>query len=136
MPPLRSTLHDLAAKLASDILDVLRGSSLGQLRGERGGRTGRGACLPPKNAGIGASKAFGLAKSGRLPGRSENEIAAALDEIVGLVSKHKDELRAEEIRKALKLDVREMPRVLKEGLSLKKLKATGRKRATTYIATA
>jgi len=36
------------------------------------------------------------------------------------------------IRKALKLDVREVPRVLKEGLSKKKLKSRGQKRATTY----
>jgi hypothetical protein len=52
------------------------------------------------------------------------------------VSKHKDGLRAEEIRTALKLDVREVPRVLKEGLKTKKLKAKGQKRATTYTTAA
>jgi len=34
----------------------------------------------------------------------------------------------------LKMQAKEMPRVLKEGLSTKKLKAKGRKRATTYTA--
>ena len=43
-------------------------------------------------------------------------------------------LRAEEIRKHLGLDVREVPRVLKEGLRTKKIKAKGQKRATTYRA--
>ncbi|MGH7295483.1 MAG: hypothetical protein ACRELB_11145, partial [Polyangiaceae bacterium] len=41
-------------------------------------------------------------------------------------------LRAEEIQKLLKLDKRELPRVLQEGLATKKLKKKGEKRATTY----
>jgi hypothetical protein len=41
-------------------------------------------------------------------------------------------LRAEEIRKTLGLDVREVSRVLKEGLRTKKLKSKGEKRATVY----
>jgi hypothetical protein len=55
-----------------------------------------------------------------------------LDKIVGLVGKHKDGMRAEEIRVALGMQAKEIPRVLKEGLATKKLKAKGRKRATTY----
>jgi hypothetical protein len=43
-------------------------------------------------------------------------------------------LRAEEIRQALQMEAKEMPRVLKEGLAKKKLKAKGQKRATTYSA--
>jgi hypothetical protein len=124
MPTLHSTLNDLAAKLASQIIDLLRGTSLEELRGDSGRRPGR---TPARSVRI--------EKSGRLRRRSAKEIAAALDEIVGLVRKHKDGLRAEEIRKVLDLDVREMPRVLKEGLATKKLKAKGRKRATTYTAT-
>jgi len=42
-------------------------------------------------------------------------------------------MRSEEIRKALKLDVREVPRVLKEGVAKKKLRSKGQKRATTYF---
>lgn len=42
--------------------------------------------------------------------------------------------RAEQIRAALKMESKEMPRVLKEGLAKKKLKAKGQKRATTYTA--
>jgi hypothetical protein len=136
MPTLRSTLRDLATNLASDIINVLRETSLDELRGERGRRPGRAPGRPPKIAWSCVSKPSSAKKSGRLHRRSAKEIAAALDEIVGLVSKRKDGMRAEEIRKALNLDVREMPRVLREGLATKKLKARGRKRATTYMATA
>ena len=45
---------------------------------------------------------------------------------------HGKGLRAEEIRKALSLEVREVPRVLKEGLRTKRLKAKGNRRATVY----
>ena len=41
-------------------------------------------------------------------------------------------MRAEQIRQVLKLDKRELPRVLAEGLKTKKLKSKGQKRATTY----
>jgi hypothetical protein len=34
----------------------------------------------------------------------------------------------------LGLDVREVPRILKEGLTSKKLRSKGQKRATTYFA--
>jgi hypothetical protein len=134
MPTLKSTLNDLATKLASDVIDVIRSANLQELLGETGGSR-RGPGRPPKSMSNGAQPSLAT-KSGRLPRRSAEEIAAALDEIVGLVRKHKDGLRAEEIRKALKLDVREVPRVLKEGLATKKLKATGNKRATTYSAAA
>ena len=72
--------------------------------------------------------------TGRLPRRSADEIAAALDKIVGLLRKHKDGLRAEEIRSNLGMLAKEMPRILKEGLSTKKLTSKGHKRATTYFA--
>jgi hypothetical protein len=42
--------------------------------------------------------------------------------------------RAEQIRDALKMQSKEMPRVLQEGLAKKKLKSKGQKRATTYFA--
>jgi Fic family protein len=54
--------------------------------------------------------------------------------VVALVKGKKDGLRAEQIRAALKMQSKEMPRVLKEGLAKKKLKSKGQKRATTYFA--
>jgi hypothetical protein len=51
-----------------------------------------------------------------------------------LVKSQPKGMRPEEIRKKLGLDVREMPRILKDGLGNKKLKSKDRKRAKTYFA--
>ncbi|HSY25335.1 MAG TPA: hypothetical protein VK841_24585 [Polyangiaceae bacterium] len=72
--------------------------------------------------------------SGRLPRRSADDIATELDKIVALVQKHKDGLRAEQIRTELEMQAKELPRVLKEGLNSKRLRSKGQKRATTYFA--
>jgi hypothetical protein len=73
--------------------------------------------------------------NGRLARRSPEDIAAALGQVVGLLKKNKAGLRAEQIRTELKMQAKEMPRVLKEGLTTKALKSKGQKRATTYFAT-
>jgi addiction module HigA family antidote len=67
-------------------------------------------------------------RRGRLPRRSHEEIGKTLDQVVGLVKASKTDLRSEEIRAALKLDKREMPRVRGAGLQKKKLKSKGQKR--------
>jgi hypothetical protein len=43
-------------------------------------------------------------------------------------------MRAEQIRAQLKMQSKEMPRVLAEGLAKRKLRKKGQKRATTYFA--
>jgi hypothetical protein len=69
-----------------------------------------------------------------LPRRSAAEIAQVLDKIVLLVKTHKEGMRAEEIRSTLGMQLKEMPRILKQGIATKKLTSKGRKRATTYFA--
>ena len=66
--------------------------------------------------------------------RSDVEIQAAVHKIVLLVKTHKEGMRAEEIRAALGMMPKEMPRILKEGVRTKKLTSKGQKRATTYFA--
>jgi hypothetical protein len=73
-------------------------------------------------------------KPGRLKRRSPEQIAIAVADIVDLLRKHPDGLRAEQIRVELDLEAREMPRVLREGFDKKLLRCTGQKRATTYFA--
>jgi len=69
----------------------------------------------------------------RLPRRTADQIGQGLDSIVALLTMQSHGLRAEQIRKALGLDARELPRILKEGLDSKKIRiASGQKRATTY----
>jgi hypothetical protein len=137
---LRSHLDSLAQSFASAVLDAIRGASLDELVGETNGAPRRGPGRPRGSSSTKTTQTAARASApaprpkGRLARRSPADIAKALDQIVALVKKSKVGLRSEQIRKALKLDVREVPRVLKEGLSTKKLKSKGQKRATTYSA--
>jgi hypothetical protein len=133
MSSLQTALNDLASAFASSVLDAIRGASLEELLGETGGGARRGPGRP--NVAPNDSTAFArVTPSGRLKRRSPEQIAKALDEVIALVKKSKGGLRAEQIRAQLKMDRKEMPRVLHEGLSTKKLKSKGQKRATTYTA--
>jgi hypothetical protein len=138
---LRSTLDSLASNFASAVLAAIRGASLDELVAGSGGAPRRGPGRPrgsstktTATAARASAPSTKTTKGGRLQRRSPADIARALDAVVILVRKSKAGLRSEEIRKALKLDVREVPRVLKEGLAKKKLKSKGEKRATTYFA--
>ncbi len=135
MSTLKSRLESLAASFASDVVRAIQSASLEELLGEVGGaKRGPGR---PRRASAGEAapvRAPSVKRSGRLPRRSAADIKATLDKVHGLLKAAKSGLRSEEIRKALKLDVREVPRVLKEGLAAKKLTSKGQKRATTYFA--
>jgi hypothetical protein len=148
---LHSSLNDLAQKFASDVLGAIRSASLGDLQAESGGGAVRRAPGRPKGSTTKttskasrattpfkpskpAGRTAPAGKSVRLARRSPEDIAKTLDQVVALVKKSKTGLRSEEIRKALALDVREVPRVLKQGVSAKKLKSKGQKRATRYSA--
>lgn len=145
MSNLRDALNVLTSSFADSILSAIRSASLDELVGKDDGRTasnGRSARTPaaPRKAtksapaAAKAAPALSSASSGRLPRRSAEEIAKVLDGVVALVKKHKEGLRAEQIRSELSLVAKEMPRVLKEGLTTRKLKSKGQKRATTYFA--
>jgi hypothetical protein len=133
MPTLRSALNDLASAFASSVLDAIRGASLEEVVGGTGGAPRR---APGRSKAAPAPKAIGktsrVPRSGRLKRRSAEDIAKMLEQVVALVAKNKTGLRAEQIRQALRLQSKEMPRILKEGLSNKSLKSKGQKRATTY----
>ncbi len=133
---LHSTLNDLAASFADSILAAIRGASLDELvSSERPAKSNGRAPRAAAPAAVEAPKAAKRTRSpGRLPRRSAEEIAAALVQVVALVKKHKEGLRAEQIRSELGLQPKEMPRILKEGLSKKAFKTKGQKRATTYFA--
>ncbi len=127
---LRSALHALAMNFTDSVLAAIRAGSIEDLLGQPGGapkRRGGGGGGQPDPLGVGRG-------SGRLPRRSAVHLAQNLSKGVALGKTSKTGCRAEEIRKPLQLDVREMPRVLREGVKTKKLKATGQKRATTYTA--
>jgi len=142
---LQSQLQALAASFAEQVLGAIRETSLHELGGHEVGN-GRSSRTDTSKA-FASSGAPGKAvsdrssspaprkgKNGRLPRRSADEIAGMLEKVVSLVKKNKAGLRAEQIRTSLDLLPKEMPRILKEGVSKKKLSTKGQKRATTYFA--
>jgi hypothetical protein len=139
MANLRSQLDALAATFANQIVAALQGASLHELVSSGGGgnvgngrraRVGGGGDREPAPLSTPLAR---KGKNGRLPRRSAEEIAATLNKVVLLVKTQKNGLRAEEIRTKLGLLPKEMPRILKEGISTKKLSSKGQKRATTYF---
>lgn len=132
MPTLQDTLRDLAAMFATSVLETVKGGSLQDLLTESSGGAPRGPGRPKTSE---ASKQDRVARPGRLKRRSPEDIAEALDGVVGLLKKNKSGLRAEQIRQKLGMQAKEMPRILKEGLGKKAFKSKGQKRATMYFAT-
>jgi hypothetical protein len=149
MSTLRTQLQALAQSFADQVMGAIRGTSLQELLSPDGREVGNG-----RKARAEVPKAFASARaardavleatapaasrpprsSGRLPRRSGEEIEGALARIVTLLKKSKEGLRAEAIRTNLGMQAKEMPRILKAGLSAKKLTSKGQKRATTYFA--
>jgi hypothetical protein len=139
MPSLHGRLQNLAATFAADIVAAISGASLADLLASEGGRTpGNGRTAKRASRGGGAQPepvaTPKKGKGGRLARRTPAEIDALLGKIILLVKTQKNGLRAEEIRSKLGLEPKEMPRVLKQGISSKKLTTKGQKRATTYFA--
>ena len=108
MSSLQAQLTELAQAFADAVLDAVRGSPLQDLLGASRGGGGRSAVRPD-----GPSTPRAQRSSGRLRRRSAEDIAKALDQVVSLVKKHSDGLRAEQIRDQLGLQPKEMPRILK-----------------------
>ncbi|OJY16260.1 MAG: hypothetical protein BGO98_40415 [Myxococcales bacterium 68-20] len=141
MSNLQQTIEAHAQKFALALVDALRSASLDELASVTGGLT---AAAPSRAARSektnGATTAAPKVtkkvskKAGRLGRRSPDDIAKTLDQIVAVVAKHAEGLRAEQIKAALNLDTREMPRPLAEGLKSGVLKKSGQKRATVYTA--
>jgi len=127
MSSLQQTLSTLANDFANQILETIQGSSLEELTAVNGkaksnGVTHHTAEKPEKS-------------SGRLARRSIDDIKKVVADIQGLLAKKPDGMRAEDIREALGLEAKEMPRVLKQGVSDRVFKTKGQKRATTYFLT-
>ncbi len=135
MTSLRSQLTELAQTFVESVLVAMKGTSVEEFLHAR--TDGHRATAVPARSGSGRAtlpSRPGRPKPGRLPRRSPEDIARVLDLVTKLVKSHPKGMRAEEIRKKLGLDVREMPRILKDGVAKKKLKSKGQKRATTYFA--
>jgi hypothetical protein len=139
MSNLRSTIENLASQFASSVLDALRGVSLDELAdiarsGSSAGGARRGR---PRAASEGAAPAAAGRRrggGGRLGRRSAGDITRMVESIVDLLGRNADGLRAEQIREALNVEAKELPRPLAEAISSGRITKSGQKRATTYFA--
>jgi hypothetical protein len=130
---LRTIIAALAHSFADGLLAAIRGASLEEiLEVAPSGPRRAGARVIPARSARSAKPA--RSSTGRLARRSPAQIAKALQEVVALVRTNKGGRRAEQIRQALGMEAKEMPRILKEGVAKKVLKSSGEKRATTYAA--
>ena len=121
---LKERLAELATRFAEDVVSAVGSSALGEIAAAT---AHSGAVKAVSGETVHRAVADSRSLRARLPRRS----AADVVRFVGTNGK-----RAEEIRVGLKLDVREIPRVLREGLRKRVLRATGQKRAKTYFAAA
>jgi hypothetical protein len=133
---LRSTIHDLAAAFAEQLLEAVRGASLQDILGQpgKGPAAAKSRGVVNGAATAEAAPARGRKKAGRLARRSPEEIKELIGQIVELLKKNPEGLRAEEIKQKLGLQAKEMPRPLADGVASRQLKKKGEKRATTYFA--
>jgi hypothetical protein len=127
MSTLKKTIEDLAADFALSIIDALRSASIDELTG-----VGRGAARPGRPAAR-APAVDGGRRGGRLGRRSANDIGHMVESIVSLLQSRPEGLRAEQIREALAVQAKELPRPLADGLAAGRIKKSGQKRATTYF---
>jgi uncharacterized Zn finger protein len=75
-------------------------------------------------------------RNARRPGlRSAADVADMVDRIVELLKGSKTGLRAEQIRAALGVQARDLPRPIAAALDSRRVRKKGQKRATTYLAT-
>ncbi len=134
---LRDTIQQLAAEFAAGVLGVIRGASLEDILAETESvaRGGRNALLQvdASRRSTAGGRTSPLGPSGRLPRRSAADIGEVVDQVVELLSGKPKGLRAEQIREALGLSSKELPRPIALALSSQRITKTGQKRATTYF---
>ena len=133
MSTLRQTIEAQALQFATAIVQALRSASLDELVSITAGG-GRAPSRAPATKTPVAAAPKVAKKAGRLGRRSPADIARTLDNIVTVLAAHPEGLRAEQIKAALSLDTREVPRPIAEGLKSGVLKKSGQKRATVYFA--
>jgi hypothetical protein len=141
MSNLRNTIESLASQFASSVLDALRSASIDELAdvAGRGAAVRRGPGRPraessESSAAAATPRRGGCrGRGGRLGRRTQNDITRMVESIVDVLAKNAGGLRSEQIREALGVEAKELPRPLAEALSSGRVTKTGQKRATTYF---
>lgn len=135
MSNLKSTIESLANEFAMSIISALRAASIDELTGVSGvsgvsPRAARVRAPAAEPTTVGRKRGRG----GRLGRRTPEDIGRMVDNIVTLLQKSPEGLRAEQIREALDCQAKELPRPLADALAEGRISKSGQKRATTYFA--
>lgn len=120
-PSIHATLHELATRFANELAAALIGASLDDLRSE----SSRSA---PRPVGRPRSRQTSPA---RTPRGDRSEI---LGRVLDLLRAHPKGMRAEDIRRRLRLEKPLFVRAANDGLATGEIHKEGRLRATTYFA--
>src|SRR4051794_14836895 len=128
MTNLKTTLEALATDFARTVIAALRTASIDEI-------TGLSAASPTARRGgrVVGEVVVARKRGGRLGRRSTVEIGKMVEEIVNLLKKSPEGLRAEQIRASLNVQAKELPRPLADALSAGRISKAGQKRATTYF---
>ena len=132
MSNLKSTIEGLANEFAMSIISALRAASIDELTGVSGGVARGTRVRAPAAEPTPAVRKRG--RGGRLGRRTPADIGRMVDDIVTLLQKSPEGLRAEQIREALDCQAKELPRPLADALAEGRISKAGQKRATTYFA--
>lgn len=135
MSNLRNTIESLATQFATSVLGALRSASIDELMDVAGGAVRRGPGRP-RLSEVGAAPApkKRAGNGGRLGRRSAGDITRMIESIVNVLQQAGTGLRAEQIREALGVEAKELPRPLADAMSQGLISKSGQKRATTYFA--
>ncbi len=134
MSNLRSTIENLASQFAGSIIEALRSASMNELLDVAGGTVRRGR--PRAGAGdtVSSTPSPRRGRGGRLGRRTAADIGRMIESIVDALQKSSSGLRAEQIREALGVEAKELPRPLADAIMQGRITKSGQKRATTYFA--
>ena len=128
MSTLHARIHALSSAFADSIVAAIREVSISELTG--GKLHTRGESTEEE---VTPQKAKALKSTGRLPRRSDEDIALVVEEIVAVVRKHPEGIRAEELREELGLEKKELPKPMLVALASGAIRKEGEKRATAYF---
>jgi hypothetical protein len=134
---LNRTIQELSHRFARELLASLHGASLEELISLGGaGHVPRGTGRPAKakRATSAERRNAPSHRTKRVLRRSTTDLDKLVAQIVAVVSKHrKDGIRAEQIRKTLGIERRELPKPLELAFESRKIAKRGRKRGTAYF---
>ena len=134
---IQQSLSFLANHFVDEIVDAIRRASLADIAGAdapaRVKQPARAARVVRRSAPRATVKTARPSKPGRLARRSPEQIADQVNTVATLLRNHPAGLRSEQIRTTLGLEVRELPRLLKQGVVDHAFQIlSGHKRSTVY----